>query len=152
ELTKRGIDSIGTISLYWMGTPMIVANKVLGIIAVQNYTTPNAYDQRDLDLLSAIASQTAIALQNARLFEQVQRQAQREHQIYEITSRIRRSPYIKHILKSTVSELAQALQVDRAIVRLTTKEELQEQKGDGDGYSPDPTTATETERKTGEEQ
>ena len=152
ELTKRGIDAIGTVSLSWMGTPMIVANQVLGIIAVQNYTTPNAYDQRDLDLLSAIASQTAIALQNARLFEQVQRQAQREHQIYEITSRIRRSPDIKHILKTTVSELAQALQVDRAIVRLTTKEELQEQKGDGDGYSPDPTTATETERKTGEEQ
>ena len=150
ELTKRGIDSIGAVALSWMGTPIIVANQVLGVIAIQDYTTPNAYDQRDLDLLSAIATQTAIALQNARLFEQVQRQAQRERQIYEITSRIRRSPDIEHILKTTVSELAQALHADRAIVRLTTKEELQGQK-DGDGHSPAPgyTTATESESKRG---
>jgi GAF domain-containing protein/CheY-like chemotaxis protein len=41
-------------------------------MAVQNYTEPGAYDEHDRDLLSAIASQTAIALQSANLFEETQ--------------------------------------------------------------------------------
>jgi len=37
---------------------------------VQSYTTEDAYDEEHLNLLSTIAAQAAIAIENARLYEQ----------------------------------------------------------------------------------
>ncbi len=41
---------------------------------VQHYTDPNAYDESDRMLLEAIANQAAIALENARLYGEIQRE------------------------------------------------------------------------------
>jgi rsbT co-antagonist protein RsbR len=51
----------------------MVADKVLGVMAVQSYTTPRLYGEHERDLLTTIASQAAIALENASLFEEAQR-------------------------------------------------------------------------------
>jgi len=58
--------------LSWLGVPMIYGEKVIGAIAVQSFTRPFLYDQSHYDLLIAIASQSVVAIQNARLFEQTQ--------------------------------------------------------------------------------
>ncbi|MCX7681603.1 MAG: GAF domain-containing protein, partial [Anaerolineae bacterium] len=121
RLKELGIEIIGKEAQSWLGVPISIGDRVLGVMAVQSYTRPGLYDVRARDLLMSIASQTAIAIQNARLFEQVQRQAERQRRIYEITSRLRRSPDMAMILKTVVEELGQALQVDRAVVRLVTK-------------------------------
>ncbi|HEC34018.1 MAG TPA: GAF domain-containing protein, partial [Chloroflexi bacterium] len=75
RLVEMGIEPIGRIALSWLGVPLSVGERVLGVMAVQSYTAPRAYDEHDLDLLTAIASQTAIALQNAYLFEETRRRA-----------------------------------------------------------------------------
>jgi GAF domain-containing protein/CheY-like chemotaxis protein len=75
RLTEMGIEMIGRTALSWMGVPLMIGDRVLGVLAIQSYTTPHAYDEHDLDLLIAIASQTAIALQNAHLFEETERRA-----------------------------------------------------------------------------
>ena len=127
RMKELGIEMIGTEAQSWLGVPISIGDRVLGVMAVQSYTTPGLYDARARDLLVSIASQTAIALQNARLFEQIQRQAERQRRIYEITSRLRRSPDIATILQTAVEELGEALRVDRALVRLVTKP--REEKG-----------------------
>ena len=43
--------------------------KVIGVIAVQHYESSDAYDEHTIELLSAIANQAGIAIENARLFE-----------------------------------------------------------------------------------
>ncbi len=70
-----GIESIGQPSQSWLGVPMMVGEQPIGLISVQSYTTPGVYDEHDRDLLLAVASQAAIAIQNARLFGQQQRTA-----------------------------------------------------------------------------
>jgi PAS domain S-box-containing protein len=55
----------------WMGVPMIASDKVLGVIAVQDYEHENVYGPDEVRVLSTIASAAAIAMQNARLFEQI---------------------------------------------------------------------------------
>ncbi|MGA9348306.1 MAG: GAF domain-containing protein, partial [Anaerolineae bacterium] len=72
RLEELGIEMIGTNAQSWLGVPMTVGDQVLGVIAVQSYTTPWLYDERDRDLLSAIANQAAIAIKNAHLFEQTE--------------------------------------------------------------------------------
>ncbi|MBN2003278.1 MAG: PAS domain S-box protein [Anaerolineae bacterium] len=53
--------------------PMNIEGQVVGVIQVQS-TQPDAYTQADIDLLSAMANVAAIAVQNARLYEAVQKE------------------------------------------------------------------------------
>ena len=51
------------------GVPMIFGGKAIGALVVQSYQLDEAYDKHHIDLLSTIASQAAIAIENAHLFE-----------------------------------------------------------------------------------
>lgn len=59
----------GMLPVAWLGVPMLIGERVLGVIAVQHFNNPHAYSRSDLSLMEAIASQAAVALENARLFE-----------------------------------------------------------------------------------
>jgi diguanylate cyclase (GGDEF)-like protein len=48
--------------------PLTVNKEIIGALAVQSYA-PDAYGDRDVGLLSAIAEQSAVAVRNARLYE-----------------------------------------------------------------------------------
>jgi PAS domain S-box-containing protein len=50
--------------------PLISGDKVLGVFFAQDYT-PNAFSQQTLTLLSTLANQIAVTLENARLFTQL---------------------------------------------------------------------------------
>jgi GAF domain-containing protein len=58
----------------YMGVPIIIGEKVLGVISVQSYLQ-HAYQDDDLRLLSTLAANMGVAIENARLFEETQRRA-----------------------------------------------------------------------------
>jgi PAS domain S-box-containing protein len=72
RMAEMGIEVVGKPALSWLGAPMMAGGQVLGMLGVQSFTVPRAYDEHDQDLLVALANQTANAIANARLFEQVQ--------------------------------------------------------------------------------
>ena len=72
-MQEKGIPSAGAPSKSFLGIPLSRGGKALGAIAVQNYDEYNAYDQHDLQLLTAFAGQVAVALENARLFQVTQK-------------------------------------------------------------------------------
>lgn len=51
--------------------PLLVKEKIIGVIYVDNRIKTGLFSQEDLDLLTAFANQAAVALENARLFESV---------------------------------------------------------------------------------
>lgn len=53
----------------WIGVPMKTREKVLGVIAAYHKTDEYVYDENDQQILSSMASQAAIALENARLYD-----------------------------------------------------------------------------------
>jgi len=69
----HGIESLGEPAKSWLGVPMMIGDRVLGVIAVQSYKDAGIYDEHSLELLSTIASSTAIAIQNALSFESQKR-------------------------------------------------------------------------------
>ncbi len=69
-----GMEPVGRPAQCWVGVPMIASDRVIGMIAAQSYTTPNAFTQEHVDILMTIAAQAAIAIENARLLEAVARQ------------------------------------------------------------------------------
>jgi GAF domain-containing protein/anti-sigma regulatory factor (Ser/Thr protein kinase) len=58
----------------WLGVPIQVGRRVAGVINVQSFQ-PHAFDDGDMRLLSAIAANTGLALENARLLEETERRA-----------------------------------------------------------------------------
>ena len=58
----------------YYGVPLIVKGKVVGVMEVFN-RTPVERDQEWFDFLNSLAGQAAIAIDNARLWDQVQRHA-----------------------------------------------------------------------------
>ncbi len=55
----------------WLGVPMIAGDRVLGAIAVQSYTQANLYGAEHLSYLVTVASQSAMAVRNAQLYQQI---------------------------------------------------------------------------------
>jgi signal transduction histidine kinase len=53
----------------WLGVPMVARGEVVGAIVLQE-REPNAYGADDLHVLSAVASQAAISVKNARLHQE----------------------------------------------------------------------------------
>jgi signal transduction histidine kinase/GAF domain-containing protein len=67
---ETGSEPMGTPHT-WLGVPMIAADKVIGVIAIQSYEHQHIYNADTTRLLSTIASSSAIVLENARLFKQI---------------------------------------------------------------------------------
>jgi signal transduction histidine kinase len=55
----------------WLGVPMIARDRVIGVISVESYKK-NAFTADDLILLTAIANQAAVAIENAHLYRDLE--------------------------------------------------------------------------------
>jgi diguanylate cyclase (GGDEF)-like protein len=75
EAEKLGIEALGRPAQCWMGVPILYGKKVLGVIAVQDYKKMNVYDEADMRVLQTIANQTAVAIENSRLYEETRKMA-----------------------------------------------------------------------------
>ena len=72
ELTKRGIvETIGAHSEIWLGVPLKIENKVTGVIAVQSYDDPNLYSEKDIEILTFISEEIALAIQYKQAEEEL---------------------------------------------------------------------------------
>lgn len=52
----------------WLGVPMVVGGRVIGIISIQSLEQERAFDNDQVDLLATVANQAAVAIENARLY------------------------------------------------------------------------------------
>jgi signal transduction histidine kinase len=59
---------VGDVAPSWLGVPMMMGDKVLGVIATYHPTWSYMYSEDDLDILQTMASQAAVAIENARLY------------------------------------------------------------------------------------
>ncbi len=96
---RLGITPIGRPALSWLGVPLMIGDRVLGVMAIQSYTTPGAYNEHDRDLLMAIASQVAIALQNARSFAQTQMALAETELLYRASAELNAAQSYQEILE-----------------------------------------------------
>ncbi|HKJ26269.1 MAG TPA: GAF domain-containing protein, partial [Anaerolineales bacterium] len=108
----------------WLGVPMIIGNRVLGVISVQSEDTPNLYNQHHLNLLTTIASQAAVSINNTRLFQQEQERAEQERLVRTITDKVRRGTDTASILQVALQELSTILNADVSTIQLGTKDQL----------------------------
>ena len=55
----------------WLGVPMIARDRVIGVISVESFKK-NAFTNDDVLLLTAVANQAAVAMENAHLYKDLE--------------------------------------------------------------------------------
>ncbi len=73
---------MGSGASYLDGAPLIIKDEVIGVVAVQSYLDANLYKKKDLEILSAISGQIAIAIHRKRSEDALRESEKKLRQIY----------------------------------------------------------------------
>jgi GAF domain-containing protein len=121
-----------------LALPLKMREDVIGVLSFHKDAEDEAWTSSEMEMLRRLTDQLGAALESAQLFQQTQRRAAREQAIRQVTDQMRRAVDVEAILKSTVAELAEALGVPRAYIRLGTELELLASQGlePDDGHPP----------------
>lgn len=95
--------------------PISLRDQILGEIRIEN---PEAWTPEQENLVNAVATQAAVALENARLVSESRQTALRERMLAEINSKIWSSATIDGILQTAAKELGRRLDASRATIEL----------------------------------
>ncbi len=96
--------------------PLVLRDQPIGKISLER---EESLTPEENTWLQAIATQAALALENARLLEETQNLANREKTITDISGKIWTSSTIEGILQTTIRELGAALDAAEATIELS---------------------------------
>ncbi len=109
-------------NLSWLGLPIMVKGKVIGVIALEK-AEMYYYTNDQIQLAATFASQAAVAIDNANLFEESLRRtselderSQRLALLNQFSSDLSGSLNADQVLRLTASQLTRALGADSAMV------------------------------------
>ena len=91
-----------------MAVPLVIKGNVVGALDVQS-NQPNAFDEDDVAVLTTLATQISVAIDNARLFEQSGRQASEMSFLFSVTTAAASADTLDHALQNVAQELLQSL-------------------------------------------
>ncbi len=91
-----------------LAVPIKLRDQVIGVL---NITSPGKthWSSDEIDIAKAVAERVAISSENARLFEETTRRAERERAVSNITSKIRSTNDPQSMLQIAIDELQKAL-------------------------------------------
>ena len=70
QLTAQGeVELVGSPSPAWLGVPLQTPSETIGVLVVQHYEDKNAYSERDVQFLSSVGGQIALAIERKRTEE-----------------------------------------------------------------------------------
>ncbi|MDQ2673720.1 MAG: GAF domain-containing protein, partial [Chloroflexota bacterium] len=116
-IRQHGIRSV-------MSAPLIGEDGAIGSLTVHSQTR-EAFDDADAELLEVLASQAAIAVANARLYEQLRERVDAQQALASISAEIAALHDPATVLQRTAEEALRLLRADTAIINpLEDSEEL----------------------------
>lgn len=98
--------------------PLLARERLVGVLTLV-HSMPNAFGTEHLELMQAIADQAGIAVLNARLYTESQRQARVMTALAEGAAAINTSLRLEEVLQRILNQTIQALQVETAALALT---------------------------------
>ncbi len=121
--TKFGHDRL--LRIY---VPLKMRERVLGVIEVgYEKQRKSRVDEEEIQTLTALVDQAAVALENANLLQQAQRRAWRERLAREIGGKLQAAPDIEAVLQTAVRELGRVMSTPRSFVQLGETEQSKHQ-------------------------
>ena len=95
--------------------PITLREQIIGQLHLEGQQEWTAEER---SMVEAVATQAALAMENARLLEESRQMALRERLAAEITGKVWSSPNTDYILQTALKELSRALHADEATIEL----------------------------------
>jgi GAF domain-containing protein len=111
--TSEGSTSKGLVAV---AIPIILRGQPLGVLNIR--FNKSYVSEEMLNLVEAAAKRLAIALENIRLMDEVQKRAELEHTVSNISSKVRSTSDIDGILKVAALEIGRSLGVSEVLIQL----------------------------------
>ena len=91
EMTHRGeVEMDGAPSACWLGAPLKVGGKTIGVIALQHYSDPTAYGEQEKQVLDFVSGQVANTIERKRDEEKIRKMlAEKELLLKEVHHRVK---------------------------------------------------------------
>jgi signal transduction histidine kinase/CheY-like chemotaxis protein/PAS domain-containing protein len=125
QLEDQGIDyiEVGTGGVKsWLGVPMMVANRVIGVISAQSETAAGLFNDHHCDLLSSIGNQAAIAIENARLLKETRHKNNELITLNAITNAVNQSLDLDDILHRALQQVLSITAFESGIISIVNPE------------------------------
>src|SRR5215510_11679325 len=103
--------------------PLLARENLVGVLTLV-HPAPNAFREEQLDLMQAIADQAGIAILNARLYTESQRQARVMTALAEGAAAMNASLRMEDVYQRTLIQMMQALQVETVALGMLDSEHI----------------------------
>ncbi|MGH2407938.1 MAG: GAF domain-containing protein [Candidatus Limnocylindrales bacterium] len=113
-----GYKSLGTPASSYLGVPIPAGDRAIGVISVQSLTERGRFGESDQRLLSTLAANVGVAIQNARLYREAQRQAGEATALAEVSTEISAMLDLGPVLERIVERARALLAADTSAVYL----------------------------------
>lgn len=116
NLVEKGeVGIVGVPSRIWLGAPLKIGKRVIGVAAVQSYSNKTAYTPQDLELLSFVSENIALAVERKRVQDALRESEEFNRAVIE------HSP-LGVSVRSPIGQLLSANQAWKAIWAIPAKE------------------------------
>ncbi len=110
-------------SLCWLGVPITIGDRALGVITVQSRERSHVYTQDDVELLSTIATHAAVAIENAQLYASTRRRAAELAILNSVSTAVGSSLKLDRVMEAIITSVGPVVGCQKAAILLVTKGE-----------------------------
>lgn len=110
--------------------PIKLREQVIGVMHIKAPNQERTWTDSEINLTEAVSERLSLALENARLIQDSQRQAVKEQTITEITGRIGSSTNLENVLITAVEELGRTIPGSEVTIRLKNEKSNLGMNGD----------------------
>ena len=96
--------------------PIVRKDVAVGLLALSETRGPRAWSRRDIDLATTIAAQVALTIENARLFQETERQLHEAQALLELAHTLSSTLDIRPLLRDVVRLAAHATGMDTCVL------------------------------------
>ncbi len=116
-LMSYGIKSV-------MVLPLIVNDELIGSLGIDALEAPHTFTEDEINVLTAVASQIAVGMQNSQFVEKLQHQSETQQLVNQVIEKLPLRSDLETLLKRTGDSLGQLLGASRYSIHLNINEEL----------------------------
>ncbi len=110
QLVERGeVEPVGADSVDWLGVPLNIGEKIAGVMVIQTYTDSVRLGQRDLDIMSFVSTQVAIAIERVRAEQATSQRTKELKALYDTSLDIISTHDLPTLLETIVERAARLL-------------------------------------------
>jgi GAF domain-containing protein/CheY-like chemotaxis protein/HPt (histidine-containing phosphotransfer) domain-containing protein len=118
---ELGIRGVGTPAESYLGVPIIAGSAAIGVVSVQSMQQAGRFGDADARLLSTIAANVGVAIQNARLYAETGRRASEMAALAELGREVGGLLELDPILGRIAERARELLDADTSAVFLETE-------------------------------